>query len=53
MQGIKEVKEMHTTGPLPPGSFSGEVQEQQEGSLKRQRRERATGRELPRTDRIG
>lgn len=40
MQGIKEVKEMHTTGPPATGLQWGGVQEQREGSLKRQRRER-------------
>lgn len=55
MQGIKEANEMYTTGPLPPGSVSGEMgKRQKEGSPRRLRRERATGRELPRrTDRIG
>lgn len=55
MQGIKEANEMYTTGPLPPGSFSGQMgKRQKEGSPRRLRRERATGTERPRrTDRIG
>ena len=37
MQGIKEANEMYTAGPLPPGSFSGEMGKSRRRGARRDR----------------
>jgi len=37
VQGIKEANEMYTAGPLPPGSFSGEMGESRRRGARRDR----------------